>query len=67
VVVGSLVAVVDLQGYMHFLDAGTGELAARVKSGGDRVTAAPVVSGNTVIVIDNDGHISAVRVATPGA
>ena len=67
VVVGSLVAVVDLQGYMHFLDAATGELAARVKTGGDRVTAAPVVNGNTVIVIDNDGHISALRVATPGA
>jgi outer membrane protein assembly factor BamB len=67
VIVGSLVAVVDLQGYVHFLDAGSGQLAARIKSGGDRVTAAPVVSGNTVIVIDNDGHISALRVVTPGA
>ena len=67
VVVGKLVAVADLQGYVHFLDAGTGALAARTKSGGDRVTAAPVSSGNTVVLMDNDGHITALRVATPGA
>jgi outer membrane protein assembly factor BamB len=67
VVVGSLVAVADLQGYVHFLDAGSGALAARIKSGGDRVTAAPVTSGNIVVLIDNDGHITALRVATPGS
>lgn len=64
-VVGSLVAVGDLKGFVHFLDVAKGELAARVKTGGERITAAPVVSGNTVVVIDDKGGITALRVAAP--
>ena len=63
---GSLVVVADLEGYVHFLDAATGAFAARVKSAGHRVTAAPVVSGDTVVMIDNGGRITALRVSTPG-
>ena len=65
-VLGKLVVVADLEGYVHFLDAGTGAFAARVKSAGHRVTAAPVVSGDTVVMIDNGGRMTALRVATPG-
>ena len=65
-VLGSLVVVADLDGYVHFLDAATGAFAARVKSAGHRVTAAPVVSGDTVVMIDNGGRITALRVSTPG-
>jgi len=65
-VIGSLVVVADMDGYVHFLDAANGSFAARVKSSGDRVTAPPVVSGNMVVLIDNGGRITALRVGTPG-
>jgi outer membrane protein assembly factor BamB len=60
-VVGNLVAAADLKGIVHFLDVSTGALAARVKTGGDRVTAAPVVSGDTIIFLDTKGTLSALR------
>jgi outer membrane protein assembly factor BamB len=62
-VVGNLVAAADLKGIVHFLDAATGTPAARVKVGGDRVTAAPVVSGNTIIFMNTNGKLAALRVA----
>jgi outer membrane protein assembly factor BamB len=62
-VLGSLVAVADLQGYVHFFEAANGELAARVHAVGDRVTAAPIVSGDLLIIMDDEGKIAALRVA----
>jgi outer membrane protein assembly factor BamB len=62
-VVGNLVAAADLKGIVHFFDAATGTLAARVKSSGDKVTAAPVVSGDTIVFLDTNGKLSALRVA----
>jgi outer membrane protein assembly factor BamB len=61
-VVGSLVAAADLKGIVHFLDAATGTLAARVNTSVDRVTAAPVVSGDTIVFMDTNGKVSALRV-----
>jgi outer membrane protein assembly factor BamB len=61
-VVGNLVAASDLKGIVHFLDAATGTLAARVSTSGDRVTAAPVVSGDTIVFMDTNGKVSALRV-----
>jgi outer membrane protein assembly factor BamB len=61
-VVGGLVAAADLKGIVHFLDVATGTLAARVKTSGDRVTAAPVVSGDTIVFMDAKGTLSALRV-----
>lgn len=66
-VVGPYVVVADMDGYVHFLDAADGSFAARVKSSGGRVTAAPVVNGNTVVMIDNNGELTALRVTTPGS
>jgi outer membrane protein assembly factor BamB len=63
-VVGNLVAAADLKGIVHFFDVATGTPAARVNSSGDRVTAAPVVSGNTIVFLDTNGKLSALRVAT---
>jgi outer membrane protein assembly factor BamB len=56
----------DFQGYVHWLDKATGALIARVKTGGVRVSTAPVVAGNTVVVVNDRGHIDAYRV-TPQA
>jgi outer membrane protein assembly factor BamB len=65
-VVGNLVAAADLKGIVHFVDTATGMLAARVKTSGDRVTAAPVVSGDTIVFMDTDGKLSALRVVAAG-
>jgi outer membrane protein assembly factor BamB len=65
-VVGSLVAVADLQGYVHFLHPSNGELAARVHPLGTRVSALPVVSGDLLLMTDADGKIAALRVTAVG-
>jgi outer membrane protein assembly factor BamB len=62
-VVGALVAVADLQGYVHFLHPSNGQLAARVRPLGTRVSAPPVVSGDLLLMTDADGKIAALRVA----
>lgn len=62
---GGYVVVADLDGYVHFLDVEKGELAARVGSGGERVSAAPVVAGDEVLVINDEGDLSAFRIRGP--
>jgi outer membrane protein assembly factor BamB len=52
----------DFQGYVHWLDKSSGALAARISTGKTRISAAPVVVGNMVVVINDRGHISAFRV-----
>ena len=64
-VLDSLVAVADLEGYVHFFDKATGELAARVHPLGERVSAAPIVSNSMLFMMDAGGKIAALRVATP--
>jgi outer membrane protein assembly factor BamB len=52
--VGDYVVVADLEGYVHWFDKATGALAGRTKSGGDRVTNAPLsVQGNLYVLTDN--------------
>jgi outer membrane protein assembly factor BamB len=60
-VVDGAVAVADFEGYVHWLDAATGELRARTKAGG-RVSTAPQSAANTLVVVDDSGRISAFRV-----
>ncbi|HKD54662.1 MAG TPA: outer membrane protein assembly factor BamB [Steroidobacteraceae bacterium] len=52
----------DFQGYVHWVDRATGALAARVSSGKVRISTAPLVAGNLVVVINDRGQISAWRV-----
>jgi outer membrane protein assembly factor BamB len=54
----------DFQGYVHWLDKATGALAARAATGKVRISNAPVVAGNMVLVINDVGRITAFR-ATP--
>lgn len=58
---GAWVAVADLEGYVHLLDADTGELAARTQIGGDPVSAAPIVHGDIALFLDTDGRLTALR------
>jgi outer membrane protein assembly factor BamB len=59
----------DYQGYVHFLDKATGALAARVSTSGKvRISTAPVVAGNEVVVVNDRGEVSAYWVTPrPGA
>jgi outer membrane protein assembly factor BamB len=60
-VVGRLVVVADFEGYVHFLDGGTGEELARLRPFSQRVSADPVVSDGVVYLRDDGGGIVALR------
>jgi outer membrane protein assembly factor BamB len=60
------VALADYKGYVHWLDKTSGAIAARVSTGKFRISNAPVVAGNLLIVINDRGRITAYRV-TPTA
>jgi outer membrane protein assembly factor BamB len=61
VVLGDFIVVADYEGYVHFFNRATGEPAGRVHSLNGRVTAAPVVSGDTVFLLDTLGKVVALR------
>jgi outer membrane protein assembly factor BamB len=65
-VVGEYVVVADLEGYVHWFDRATGTLAGRTKSGGDRVTNAPLSVGGNLYVLTDNGDIVALH-GTPVA
>lgn len=58
---GSTVVVADFEGYLHWLDAATGELLARQRPGGDRVTNAPLAANGMVFVLTDSGRLAAYR------
>jgi outer membrane protein assembly factor BamB len=59
------VVVGDLEGYLHFFDAGSGKLEARVRADSSRITAAPLVVNDTLYVMTDGGELAAYRDATP--
>lgn len=59
---GGQVVVADLKGFVHFLDAATGAVDARIKSGGVRVSNPPVVAKDLLLVMNDKGRISAFRI-----
>lgn len=58
--VDGAVAVADFEGYVHWLDAATGEIRARSKAGG-RVSSAPQSTDGSVVLVDDSGRITAFR------
>jgi outer membrane protein assembly factor BamB len=56
------IVVGDFQGYVHWLDKASGALMARTKAGSARISNAPVVIGDVVLVQTDRGQISAYRV-----
>ncbi len=56
---GNAVVVGDFEGYLHWLDRGTGRFVAREHPGGTRIAAPPLVTGGRVFVIDEGGHLEA--------
>ena len=60
---GSYVVVGDAEGYVHWLQAGDGALAARERLSKKAIRAQPVVIGDMVYVEDIKGHIGAYRLS----
>jgi outer membrane protein assembly factor BamB len=58
---GEAVVVGDFEGYLHWLDRGTGQLLARTRAGSDRISNAPVAVNGFVLVQDDGGTVSAYR------
>lgn len=57
---GALV-VGDLQGYLHWFDAATGRYLARVRVGKSRISGAPIVADDELLVFNDDGSVAALR------
>jgi len=53
----------DLQGYLHWFDAASGRYLARVRVGKSRISAAPIVAGDELLVFNDDGTLAALRTA----
>lgn len=62
---GTSVVVGDLEGYLHFFDAQTGEPQARVRADSSRIAAAPLVVNQLLYVLTDSGELVAYRDATP--
>ena len=59
-IVGDFVAVVDLEGIVHWFDVHSGQAVARSKAG-DAVSTAPLAIGGLLVVLTDKGHIQALR------
>jgi outer membrane protein assembly factor BamB len=46
---------------VHFLSRDDGTLVARVKTDGSPITAAPVLAGETLVVLTHDGDLYGYR------
>jgi outer membrane protein assembly factor BamB len=62
---GSMLIVADFEGYVHWLDAATGDLLARSSTDGNRVTNRPLVVNGIVYVLTDGGRLSAFRPEPP--
>lgn len=60
-VIGNTVVVGDFDGYLHWLDRGTGKFVAREHPGGARISVAPLATGGRLVVMDEDGKVVAYR------
>ncbi len=64
---GDTLVVGDFEGYMHWLDAATGQLLAHGKTGGGRMTNAPIVAGDLLLLQTDSGEVQAWRAAPRAA
>ena len=60
---GNSLVVGDFEGYLHWLDIATGEVVARQKADGERITNAPVAAEAGVFVQTDSGKLLALRSA----
>jgi outer membrane protein assembly factor BamB len=60
-ILGHAAVLGDYQGYVHFLSRDDGTLVARLKTDGSPITAAPVLAGETLVVLTHDGDLYGYR------
>ncbi|PRY07645.1 outer membrane protein assembly factor BamB [Paraburkholderia sp. BL25I1N1] len=60
-ILGHAAVLGDYEGYVHFLSRDDGTLVARVKTDGSPITAAPVLAGETLVVLTHDGDLYGYR------
>jgi outer membrane protein assembly factor BamB len=58
---GDTLVVGDFEGYVHWLDAATGQMLARGKTGGGRISNSPVVAGELLLLQTDSGDVQAWR------
>ena len=58
---GDTLVVGDFEGYLHWLDAATGQLLARGKTGGGRLSNPPVATGDLLLMQTDSGEVQAWR------
>lgn len=58
---GDSLLVGDFEGYLHWLDKSTGEIVARRKAGGDRISNAAVTDDGRAFIQTDDGKLLALR------
>ena len=66
-VLGNLVAVGDLEGYVHWLDRRDGRLVAQVEVTNGPITGRPLVAGGKLYVYGDDGTVAALSAGSPPA
>jgi outer membrane protein assembly factor BamB len=59
------IVVGDFEGYLHWLDARSGQLVARSQTGKSAIVGTPVVAGDAIIVQTDNGHLVAYRLKEP--
>lgn len=59
---GDYIAVGDFEGYLHLLSRENGQIVGRVRVDRDGISAAPVVSDNTLYVLGKGGTLAAYEV-----
>jgi outer membrane protein assembly factor BamB len=61
-IAGPYLIVGDFEGYVHFLSADTGNIVARQRAGDGRIAARIVPVGELVLVFNDEGSVTALRV-----
>lgn len=64
-VLGNLVAVGDIEGYVHWLDRRDGRLVAQTEVADEPITGRPRVAGSKLYVYGNDGTLAALSAGSP--
>lgn len=59
--VGPSVVFGDSEGYLHFMDASSGEQQLRLRAGSRPIVGAPALAGSTMLVVAQDGGVYAFR------
>jgi outer membrane protein assembly factor BamB len=62
---GDLLLVGDFEGYLHWLDKSTGEIVARRKTNGDRITNSAIADDGRSFVQTDSGKLIAFKAASP--